>query len=76
MKELLTQTEIERTRQLCFTSPAKACAIAQLIADTCQVVSCATYAGLKGKSPRAVQYNATRLTGIEIENRRFISVNQ
>jgi hypothetical protein len=76
MKQQFTQQEIERTQQLCFNNPAKACAVAQLIADTCQVVSCATYAEIKGKSPRAVQYKAETLTGIEIENRRFVSVNQ
>ena len=76
MKSILSEQEIKRTQELCFANPEKACAVAQVIADTCQLVSCATYAAANGKSPRAVQYHAAELTGIEIEKRKFISINQ
>lgn len=76
MKSILSEHEIKRTQELCFANPAKACAIAQVIADTCQVVSCATYAEVNGKSHRTVQYQAAELTGIAIEKRKFISINQ
>jgi hypothetical protein len=76
MKYLLTQEEIKRTQQLCFNNPAKACAIAQIIIDTCQVVSCSTYAEITGKSKRTVQYQSKNLNGVSVEGRRFLSLNQ
>ena len=76
MNQQLTQKEIERIRDLCFSDPAKACAIAQVIVNICQVVSCNTFAAAKGKSPRGVHYQTTKLTGIVIENRKFISIIQ
>jgi len=53
MSELLTSEEIRRIQELCFRNPVKACAIAQVVADTCQLVSCATFAAAKGKSKTA-----------------------
>jgi hypothetical protein len=76
MNKELKQKEIKRIQQLCFNSPAKACAVAQLIIDTCQVLSSTTFAAAKGKSPRTIQYNLHKLTGIQIENRKFVSLNQ
>ena len=73
---ILTKIEIQKTQQLCFVNPAKACAIAQIITDTCGLVSCATFAQIKCKSPRTIQYQAENFTGIEIEGRKFISINQ
>lgn len=76
MNKQLTDIEKEKIRNLCFANPAKACAFAQEIIDTCQVMSCATYASVKGKAPRTVQYQAGKLTGINIEQRRYIALNQ
>ena len=76
MKEELTQTEIIKIQNLCFENPAKACAIAQLILDTCQVTSCSTYARLKNKSKRTILYQAGDMTGVSIEDRRFVSFIQ
>jgi hypothetical protein len=75
MNQYLTQSEIEKIQNLCFKNPVKACAIAQVIINTCQVVSCSTYARLKGKSKRTVQYKAKNLNKISIETRNFISLN-
>ena len=69
---ILTKIEIQKTQQLCFANPAKACAVAQIITDTCGLVSCATFAQIKGKSPRTIQYQAEKLPGIKIEKRKFI----
>ncbi|ANS04892.1 hypothetical protein [uncultured Mediterranean phage] len=76
MRQQLTQAEIEKLQSLCFSNPAKACAVAQLIVNTCQVVSCSTYSGLKGKSKRTINYQSDKLTGIKIDGRNFVSVNQ
>lgn len=72
----LTQIEIDKTMKLCFDNPIKACAIAQIIIDTVGVVNCSTYALLKGKSKRSVQYNVDNLNGVNIENRKFPAINQ
>lgn len=76
MNKQLTAEETEKIRKLCFANPAKACAVAQEIIDTCQVVSCATYAGIVGRSTRTIQTQATKLVGIELPDRNYISVNQ
>lgn len=76
MSNALTSTEIRKIRELCFNNPKKACASAQEIIDTCQVVSCSTFAGFKKKSKRTIHYKANNLTGINIEERRFLSINQ
>jgi len=75
-QSLMSQAMTEKVMELCFTNPVQACALAQAIIDTCQVMSCATYASLKGKSKRAVLYSAQKLTGVEIEGRKFVSFNQ
>ena len=75
MNEKLTQAEITKIQNICFENPAKACAIAQVIINTCQIVSCATYARLKEKKKRTVLYQSQEITGISIEDRRFLSLN-
>lgn len=76
MNQLLTDTEKSKIQNLCFENPAKDCAVAQEIIDTCGVVSCSTYSVLKGGSKRAVQYKSEKLIGLKIEARKFISINQ
>jgi len=76
MTQQLTMEEIEKLRNICFLNPAKGCVIAQEIIDTCQIVSCSTYSELTGKSKRTINYKADKLIGVEIEGRKFISVNQ
>ena len=75
MKQQLTTDEIRKIQNLCFENPAKSCAIAQIILDTCQVVSCSTYAQIIGKSKRTVQYQANDMTGVSIYGRKFLSIN-
>lgn len=76
MNQLLTNQEIEKIQNLCFSNPAKSCAIVQIIIDTCQIVSASTFAELKGKKKRATLYKAKNLTGITIEKRKYLSLNQ
>lgn len=76
MPEQLTTLEIEKIQNVCFSNPSRACAIAQLIIDTCQIVSCSVYSDLKGKSKRTINYQARKLVGIKIEERKFISLVQ
>lgn len=76
MDKHLSDTEKEKIFKLCLENPDKACAIAQEIIDSCQLMSCRTYAVLKDKSPRTVQYKAEKLRGISIEKRRFVSLIQ
>lgn len=76
MNQELTTKEINRIQDICFDNPARACAVAQIIIDTCQVVSCADFAQIKGKSKRTINYKAHNLTGLRIKNRYFISINQ
>lgn len=76
MKQQLTEEEIEKIQNVCFSNPVKSCAIAQLIIDTCQVVSCATFAKVKNKSKRTINYCSQNLAGVEIEGRKYISINQ
>ena len=54
MNQLLTEEETKKIRKLCFSNPAKACAIAQVIIDTCQVINCSTYAAIKNKGKRTI----------------------
>ena len=75
MNQNLTDKEIDKIQKLCFENPAKACAFAQTIIDTCQVVSCSTYSKLKGKSKRTIQYQSGNFAGLTIENRKFLSIN-
>lgn len=74
--QYLTDVEIEEVREFCFSNPAKACALAQEIINTCQVVSCKTYAEINGKSKRTILYDADNLNGVIIDNRKFISICQ
>lgn len=76
MNKHLTNIEIEKLQNICFSNPKKACAVAQLIIDTCQVISCSTFANIRGKNKRTINYQACKLTGVEIEGRKFISLNQ
>lgn len=76
MQKQLTVTEISKIQNLCFSNPIKSCAIAQLIVDTCQIVSCTTFADVKEKSRRTINYKAESLVGLKIENRYYISINQ
>jgi len=75
MNQKLTPAEIEKIQNICFENPAKACAIAQVIINTCQIVSCATYARLKEKKKRTVLYQSSKLLGVLIEGRKFLSLN-
>jgi hypothetical protein len=36
MSQKLTENEISKTRELCFSNPVKACEVAQTIIDTCR----------------------------------------
>lgn len=74
--QVLTDSEIKQIQDICFNDPVRACAIAQIIADTCQLVSCSVYAELEGKSTRTIQHQAKDLVGLTIENRKFISLIQ
>jgi hypothetical protein len=74
MNQKLIQSEITKIQNLCFQNPAKACAIAQTIIDTCQIVSCSTYAKLTGKGKRTVLYQSPKMTGVNIEERKFVSL--
>ena len=76
MNQQLTEKEIEKIRNACFDNPVKMCAIAQVIIDTCQIVSSNTYADLKGKHRNTILKQKDKLTGITIANRKFISINQ
>lgn len=76
MKQVLTPQEIEKIQNMCFENPQKACLVAQLIIDTCQIVSCPTYSGIKNIPKRTIQYRAKKMTGITIGNRNFVSLNQ
>jgi len=74
MKQQLTDEEIRKIQKMCFENPIKACAIAQLILDTCQVVSCSTYAKLHKKSKRTVLYQSKYMTGVNVDDRKFIAL--
>ena len=76
MEQQLTDKEIEKLQNLCFSNPAKACAVAQVIMDTLQIVSCSTYASIAGKAKRTINYQADKLIGVEIDERKYISINQ
>lgn len=76
MNKELTNEEISKAQNLCFENPVKSLAVAQLILDTCQVMSCSTYAKMKNKSKRTIQYRAGKMSGIVIEERKFISLIQ
>ena len=76
MNETLTQTEINKIRNKCFENPAKMCAVAQEIIDTCQIITIATYAKNGNKHRNTILQQKEKLTGIEIENRKYISLNQ
>ena len=76
MKQQLTTYEIEKLKSICFSNPAKACAIAQQIIDTCQIISCSTFSNLSGKAKRTINYKAEKMIGIKIEERKFPSYIQ
>ena len=76
MTEQFTSNEIQKIQSLCFNNPAKACAVAQLIINTLGLVSCKGYADYKKKAIRTIQYQVNRLTGIILDGRKFISINQ
>ena len=72
----LTQKEIEKIRYMCFSNPAKSCAIVQEIIDTCQIVSCSEYSKAKEKSKRTVLYGSGKMIGFNLDGRRFVSFMQ
>lgn len=72
MKEQLTDAEIKKIQNMCFHNPVKACAIAQTIIDVCQIISCASFSKLTGKSKRTINYQAENLIGIKIEDRKYL----
>jgi hypothetical protein len=74
MKQQLTPTEIRKIQNICFQNPVRACTVAQVILDTCQVVSCSTYARLHKKSKRTVLYQSKHMTGVNVEDRKFIAL--
>ena len=76
MNKELTNEEIRKIQNLCFENPVKSLAVTQLILDTCQVMSCSTYAKMKNKSKRTIQYRADKMSGIVIEERKFVSLIQ
>ena len=76
MNQQLTENEIEKIQNKCFDNPAKMCAVAQVIIDTCQVVSVNTFADLNGKHRNTILGQKDRLTGVVVEGRKFISVVQ
>lgn len=76
MKQSLTKQETNKIQQMCFDDPSKMCAIAQLIIDVCQVVSVTTYSELKGKHRNTIIQQKNKLTGLKIEQRKYISLNQ
>ena len=76
MNQQLTEKEISKIQNACFENPAKMCAVAQVVVDTCQVVSINTYSKLKGKHRNTILQQKDKLTGVEIEDRKFISINQ
>ena len=76
MNQQLTKKEIEKIQNSCFDNPAKMCAVAQVIVDTCQVVSVNTFADLNGKHRNTILGQKDRLTGITVDGRKFISVVQ
>lgn len=76
MKQELTQVEIKKLQNICFSNPAKACAVAQIIIDACQMVSCSTFSNLTGKAKRTINYQADKLIGVNIDGRKYISFPQ
>lgn len=76
MNQNLTEQERQKLFKLCIENPSKACSIAQQIIDNCQIMSISTFASIKNKSKRTIQYNSDKLTGITIEKRRFICLVQ
>lgn len=76
MSQQITDKEIEKIRSACFENPSKMCAVAQIIVDTCQIVSAKTLSEIKGKHRNTILQQKDNLAGITIENRKFISLNQ
>ena len=76
MNELLTEKELAKIQNMCFDNPAKMCAIAQEVIDTCQIVSSSKFAELKGKHRNTILQQKDKLIGVQIENRKYISLNQ
>ena len=76
MNQQLTEKEISRIKDSCFKNTSKMCAVAQVIVDTCQVVSVNTFADLNGKHRNTILGQKDRLTGITVDGRKFISVVQ
>ena len=72
MSEQLTEKERKKIQEMCFQNPVKSCAIAQTIIDACQMVSCSTFAELKGKGKRTINYQASKLIGIKVEGRKYL----
>jgi hypothetical protein len=73
---ILTEVEIEKIRILCFNNTEKACAIAQEIINTCQIISCRKFAEIRKKSVRTIQFQSKKLIGIVIAGRKYPSLNQ
>ena len=76
MNQQLTEKEISKIKNACFKNTPKMCAVAQVIIDTCQVVSVNTFADLNGKHRNTILGQKDRLTGVVVDGRKFISVTQ
>ena len=76
MNQQLTLKEISKIKNACFKDTSKMCAIAQVIIDTCQIVSANTFADLNGKHRNTILGQKDRLTGVVVDGRKFISVTQ
>ena len=76
MNQRLTESEIRKIRDKCFENSSKMCAVAQIIIDTCQIVSVKQYSKLKGKHRNTILKQKDKMIGIEIEGRKFVSFVQ
>jgi hypothetical protein len=75
MNQQLTQKEIDKIQKLCLSNPVKSCAVVQTFIDNLQLVSCADFSELKGKSKRTILYQAKNKTGIELYGRKYLTFN-
>jgi hypothetical protein len=76
LKTMLSQKEKNKIIELCINNPQKSCAIVQTFIDSLQLMPCSTFAELKGKSKRTILYQSDKLTGISIDNRKFLTLIQ
>lgn len=75
MNEIVSEKEKNKILELCISDPERACAIVQEFIDYLQIVPVSIYASAKGKSKRTILYQAKRITGFTILDRRFLSLN-